>query len=195
MKLRAAVLSIVVLTLSAGEARAQWDVPSFLAPRPQADAGIYISDLGDFGIEGIWRRTGNLNLGLRVGYIDTYRDGLITVGAETWGLLAPADQSLPVDVTWTAGLGATFNGGTSLAVPLGLSIGRTLDLGTRDIQVYGHPRIELLFHSDGRNGDDDADLDAVLDIGADIELSARWTLRVGASLGGPEALGIGLASH
>ncbi|NIQ59156.1 MAG: hypothetical protein GWN02_30820, partial [Gemmatimonadetes bacterium] len=174
-------MRIAVLTLAglgiAGGARAQaFDVPSFMPPRPGDDIGAYISTLGDFGIQGIWRQQGSLNLGLRLGFIDYDFDDAITVGAETWGGIVRAGPEFPLDVTWTLGLGAGFNGGTTLfEVPLGLSMGRMLDAGTLPIQLYGHPRIALVhFSSDVV---DDTDLEFLFDLGADFHISPDWKLR------------------
>jgi hypothetical protein len=180
----------------AGSAGAQaFDVPSFLPPRPGDDIGVYLSTIGDFGIEGIWRQQGNLNLGLRLGYVDydsPVRDGAVTVGAESWGLIKAADYSFPLDVSWTAGLGAGFNGGTLLEVPVGLSLGRTFDGGSIPIQLYGHPRIALFVFSN--DAGDDTDLEFLFDLGADFMFSPSWKLRVGASLGSyDDVIGVGLA--
>lgn len=187
-------IAVILLSLvMASEARAQYDTPSFLPPRPGDDIGIYLSDIegADFGLQGIWRQGGNLNLGLRLGYIDFRRDdGAIVVGAESWGLLARADNQLPVDVAWTLGVGATFNDHTVLEVPLGLTIGRVLQLDALTLQPYAHPRIALFIAPDSN---DEVDLEALFDLGVDAVVSDSWKLRVGATLGGRDAVGIGLA--
>lgn len=172
--------------------QAQFDTPSFLPPRPGDDVGVYLSDVGnaDWAIQGIWRQGGNMNLGLRVGYIDIGEDGAVVVGAETWDLLIAAGNELPVDVSWTLGAGAAFNGGTLLEVPAGITIGRVLELDPMTIQVYAHPRIALFIEPDA---EDELSIDGLFDIGADAVLNENLKLRLGATLGVIDAVGIGLA--
>ena len=186
--------AVAALSVAAGARAQAWDVPAFLPPQPGEDIGIYLTTQGDFGIEGIWRQQGNLNLGLRIGYVDFDNDGAIIVGAETWGGLVRAGAEFPLDVTWTAGVGAGFNGGTLFEIPVGLSIGRTFMLSTVPVQVYGHPRLAVAVFS--RNDDTETDLEGLFDLGADIRLSDDWKLRLGVTFGGindDEAGGIGLA--
>lgn len=192
MKIR--LLAMVLLAFSiASSARAQvaWDAPSFMPPRPGDDIGVYLSDLGDFGIQGIWRQGGNLNLGVRLGYIDTAFDGIITVGVETWDLLAVAGDALPVDVAWTLGAGAAFNGGTALGVPLGLTFGLPVDFDPLRLQFYAHPRLGLFVHSVADNTN--LELEGLFDLGVDALLNENLKLRLGATFGHQDALGIGLA--
>lgn len=178
--------------LVASEARAQYDTPSFLPPRPGDDIGIYLSDVegADFSLQGIWRQGGNLNLGVRLGYLDRSNDGAIVVAAESWGLVARAGNQLPVDLAWTLGVGAAFDDNTVLEVPLGLTIGRVLQLDGLTLQPYGHPRIALFIAPDSG---DEVDLRALFDLGVDAVVSDSWKLRVGATLGAIDAAGIGLA--
>lgn len=186
---------ILAVLLSAGGARAQvWDSPSFMGPDPGSDIGVYVldGDFSDLGIQGIWRQDApDFRLGLRVGYLDT-PDGVLLVGGETWGDIVLEGASFPLDLAWTAGVGAFFNGGTGISVPLGISIGHTFG-GSVPIQLYGHPRLGLRFHS--VNDNLNADLEGQFDIGADFSLGDSWKLRVGASLGDFEALGFGIAWH
>lgn len=192
---RAALLAMAgVGLLGAGQLQAQaWDVPSFLPPRPGDDIGIYISDVGDFGLQGIWRQQGNLNLGLRIGYIDVGRDGAVVAAAESWGLFMTADQELPVDVAWTLGAGAAFNGGTFLEIPVGLTIGRVIQADALTLQVYAHPRVALVFEPDAPEGREETDLEGLFDLGVDAVLNENLKLRLGATLGGTDAVGVGVA--
>jgi hypothetical protein len=192
MKIRLLVISLAFLAIAA-PARAQvpYDAPSFMPPRPGDDIGVYLSDIGDFGIQGIWRQSGNLNLGLRLGYIDGGGDGAITVGAETWDLLFAAGDPLPVDVAWTLGVGAAINGGTTLEVPVGLTFGLPVDLDQLQLQVYAHPRLGLFVHA--VNDDTELDLEGLFDLGVDAALNEDWKLRLGATFGVWDAIGIGMA--
>lgn len=194
MLIRAAAVVLASLIL-ASDARAQIDTPSFLPPRPGDNIGVYLTDVGgaDFALQGIWRQGGNLNLGLRVGYIEIPGAGAIVVGAESWGLLAAAGPRFPVDVAWTLGAGAAFNGGTLLEVPAGLSIGRVFDVEPITLQVYAHPRLALFVEPDAANADDELDVGVLFDIGADAAVNENLTVRLGITSGKIDAVGIGLA--
>ena len=187
----------VVLTIFAapGAVDAQrWNTPSFLGPVPVGDLGVYVvdGDFGDMGIHGIWRQTGAVNLGIRLGFLDT-PDEAIQFGVETWGPVAVADEEFPLDVAWTVGAGATLNGINIVSVPAGLTIGRTFDVGTITMQVYGHPRLVLLAFEQPVTDELELDLDGQFDLGADLYLSETVTFRVAAGLGDADAIGIGIA--
>lgn len=191
--MRARALALVVIALAAGsEASAQWSSPSFMPPRPGDDIGIYLSSVENFGVQAIWRQHGNLNLGVRVGWIDSPDRGGVVTAAETWGLLFRADQGLPVDVAWTLGAGAVFEEGTSLEIPVGLTAGRTFALSPFTLQFYAHPRLALIVHA-GRDGGDETELGTLFDAGAEVLTTGGLKLRVAATLGTFDALGVGLA--
>lgn len=193
MRLRVILITAAALAVGA-DARGQalWDTPSFLPPRPGDDIGVYLTDGDntDFGIQGIWRQQGNLNLGLRLGFVDAF-DDLIIVGGETWNTLATAGPEFPMDVAWTLGVGAAFGEGVNFSVPLGLTVGHTFVTAPFTFQLYGHPRLALVVVS--RDNYDDTDLEGLLDIGADFHLGPDWKLRLGFTVGGYDALGIGMA--
>jgi hypothetical protein len=197
MNLRAlalAGLALAGLTLcSATDARAQWSAPAFLPPHPGDDIGIYVSSVGNFGIQGIWRQHGNLNLGVRGGYIDSDTHGGVVVAAESWGLLFRAGQGLPVDAAWTVGAGAVFNSGTWLEVPVGLSIGWTVPLAGLAVQFYGHPRLALVVIAGDDEVEDATEAAGLFDLGADVATTGGLKLRLSTTLGRFEALGLGVA--
>ncbi len=171
---------------------AQWDAPSFLAPRPGEDLGVYLSTQGDFAVEGIWRQRGSLNLGVRLGYVDS-ANGRVLVGGETWGPLLSAGPSFPLDASWTFGVGALIGDVSDLDIPVGLTVGRTFAADPMTIQVYGHPRVAVVVNGDPGPGQDDVELQGRFDIGADALLNRTLKLRVGVTFGQSDALGVGLA--
>lgn len=194
MKLRVVLLTLGALAM-AGEAKAQswWDTPSFMPPRPGEDIGVYLTD-GDgtnIGIQGIWRQRGNLNLGLRLGFVDTDGDGLVLVGVETWDRIISTGPDFPVDINWTLGGGAAFADGVRLSIPLGLSVGRTFVTTPLTFQVYGHPRVALEVVS--FNDQTDTDLEMLFDLGGEAHLGRDWKVRLGVTLGGYDAWGLGFA--
>lgn len=193
MRAKTLLITTAALAVAAGAQAQVWDAPSFMPPRPGDDIGIYLTepDLADFVVQGIWRQRGNLNLGVRVGFADQGADGAFQAGAETWGALTSAGPDFPVDVTWTLGAGATFGNATVLSIPLGLSIGRTVAMEPLTLQFYAHPRLALI--ATAVDNDTRTDFDGLFDIGADLHLNPAWKVRVGVTLGGVDALGVGLA--
>ncbi|HUE77272.1 MAG TPA: hypothetical protein VMM83_04965 [Longimicrobiales bacterium] len=192
MRVKTLLITTAALAVTTGAQAQVWDAPSFMPPRPGEDIGIYISepDGADLVVQGIWRQHGNLNLGVRVGFADQGADGAFQAAAETWGEIMSVGPDFPVDVSWTLGAGATFGDVTLLSVPLGLSIGRTLRTPL-PIQVYGHPRLALIVAS--VNNNTATDLDGLFDLGADLHLTSDWKARLGVTLGGVDAYGLGVA--
>lgn len=189
------LLMTSVAGASAQEAPILWNSPTFMAPHPGSDLGVYLVDTdgADLGFHGVWRTDGNMNLGLRAGYLDTPGDGVLLFGAETWGDIAVQDADFPLDLAWTAGAGASVNGSTIVGIPVGVSFGRTIDLeDSISFQLYGHPRIGLAIFENAAD-DLELDLEGQFDLGADFYLSQDVTLRIGVTLGDFDALGIGVA--
>ena len=194
--MRARTIFGVAMALAVGTgAEAQvWDAPSFLPPRPGEDIGVYLTqpDGADFGIQGIWRQRGNLNLGVRAGFVDFGTGSSFLAAGETWGGILDASADFPVDVTWTLGAGAAFgDGATILSVPAGISVGRALVLSPLTFQAYVHPRLALVASSVGDNTH--TDLEGFFDVGADLHLNEDWKVRLGVTLGGTDSFGLGLA--
>lgn len=197
---RTLIGAVIALLGLASAASAQdvpilWDTPSFMGPNPGSDLGFYVIDVedSDIGFQGIWRTDGSMNLGLRAGWLDTPGDGVLVLGAETWGGLVEDNPDFPLDVSWTAGAGAWLNGTTVFAVPVGVSIGKTVDLDdSMALQIYGHPRIGLVLFEDV-NDDLEADLEGQFDLGADLYVSPSVALKLGISLGNADAIGFGLS--
>ncbi len=172
-----------------------WDAPMFLPPHPGEDLGVYVTKPNhrDWGLEGIWRQQGNLNLGVRAGISGISGETSWLVGAEAYGdLLRP--PSSPVDVDWVLGAGATFQGDFSwLRIPFGVSIGRTLVSESMTITPYVLPRIVLDVRS--ASNTTDTELNFAADIGADFTFTPGWKLRAAATLGPSEvnSFGVGIA--
>lgn len=188
-----AAAALTLMGASGATAQVFWDAPSFMPPRPGEDIGVYLTD-GDgtnFGVQGIWRQRGNLNLGVRGGFIDAETGSLFGVGAETWGGIVSAGPEFPVDANWTLGAGAVFGDGTLLTIPAGVTVGRTFVTTPLTFQVYGHPRVALAIGSN--NDNTETELEGLLDLGGDIHLGPDWKIRLGVTIGGYDALGIGAA--
>lgn len=203
---RSLFLGIVCLPLLATGARAQtWDAPTFFSPKPMDDIGLYYfrSSFGNSnvnGLKGIWRQSGNLNLGVQAGVGDISDAGqTILLGGEFYQPLKGLSSSTGLVMSWNLGAGATFGKNyIDFSVPLGVSLG--LNLGNRSgtgILPYVHPRVSLDVASydepvSGKNVTD-TDVGFAVDIGADLNLGEKLIIRAGYSLGDRDAFGIGVA--
>ena len=174
----------------APSAEGQVFTPSYMAPRPAADVGVYLSDgPGSFAVEGIWRmRQGSFDLGLRGGIADT-NDLSILLGGELRNRIA---VDAPLDLAVTGAVQGLINtdGRSGVGFGGGLTIGHTFDGGDIAITPYLHPRIALV----SGFGDDDLDLELLADFGLDVRLTPSLDLRFGFGFGDYTAdWGVGFA--
>lgn len=170
-----------------------WDAPIFLPPRPGDDIGLYLVDPsgGDWALAGIWRQSGNLDLGVRVGIADHDDGTAVLFGAEFYGPILRSGREFPLDVAWILGAGAMLNDGTFLRIPAGVSVGRAFSSGGLVFLPYAVPRVALDIAAD--DGDSETDFSFTVDIGVDLEIDRSLLLRFGVALGDHDALGVGLA--
>jgi hypothetical protein len=192
----AGLLLLAVAAPAAGQA---WDTPSFLAPRPADDLGVFgfLPEGSDWGFGALWRQSGNVNLGVRAAVAGRSDARVYLLGAE---LSAPlpilaATPGAPLAVAWTAGLGASLNGVTMLTVPVGISAGATFRLGAADVTPYVHPRLAFDLRSYTVAGEEttDTEFSVPVDIGAEAGLGETLVLRVGYTIATANAIGVGIA--
>lgn len=182
--------------LLAGTAQAQVFSPPFMSPTPASDFGVYISDVGDLAVEGIWRRISRGgDIGLRAGYADR-GDGALMVGIELRNPVALAGA--PIGLAFTAGGQGIIGEDPLIGGQVGFTAGQALPAGTFTVTPYIHPRLAV--HASPRDDndavedDDEIELDVLADIGADVQFASGVSLRIDFNLSGPEAAwGLGLA--
>lgn len=177
-------VAAAALFVSAQAAGAQVFTPSYQSPVVMNDLGVYLSDSpGDLALEGIWRSG---PVGLRLGYVDTEPEGLVSLGGE---LRVPL--SAPIDVAFTAGAQGLIGEADALGLQAGLSIGQRFVNPGVALTPYIHPRIAVI---DGFAEDDDFETELLAELGLDAEFSQNLILRlsVGLSDESPD-VGVGLA--
>jgi hypothetical protein len=194
---RFAAGAALVAALFAMDAQAQVFTTPFMSPTPGSDVGVYISDLGDLAIEGIWRRPsrGGSDLGIRAGYADI-GDGALLLGLE---LRNPVVLSgAPIGLAFTAGAqGMIGEDIAGIGGQLGFSAGQAIDAGGFTVTPYIHPRLavtaDIADNDEVDGGEDDVQLDVLADIGADFSFVSGVTLRIDFNLAEGANWGIGLA--
>jgi hypothetical protein len=195
--IRIAAALALTAALSAGTARAQVYTPPFMSPTPTSDFGVYVSDLGDVAIEGIWRRLSRGgDIGLRAGYADT-NEGALMLGIELRNPVILAGA--PIGLAFTAGAQGLIGDNPRVGGQVGFVAGQPLPAGTFTVTPYIHPRLAIVASpgGDDDNGlaedDDDVDLDVRADIGADFDFASNVSLRFGINLAEGASWGLGLA--
>lgn len=188
-----------------------WDAPLFFSPRPMDDIGLYYVRFNDdffdqthSGFKGIWRQSGNINLGVHAGYIAIEGgDDAYLLGAELSKSLSSLAGTTGLAFAWQLGAGATLaDGFVDLRVPLGVSVGLNLGSGSTTILPYAHPRVSYdLVAFDNAAGEEEtfSDVGFAVDLGVDVGLGERFVLKAAYTIGGEndvgkrDAFGIGAA--
>jgi hypothetical protein len=200
MRARASAVLLAFLCTASRVSAQQipWDAPSYFSPGAYDEIGLYISRVGSeaTGLSGIWRQSGNLNLGVRAGVGDLDKAGeSVLVGAEFYGGLT---SLLPAGVlgSWILGAGAVFSDSYTLfSIPVGAAVGLRLGTNTLQIVPYLHPRISLDIEAVDLDGNEQTRTNSrlELDIGADIGIGQSLVFRLGGSVLERDAVGVGLA--
>lgn len=178
--------------LLADGATAQILTPSFQAPTPGRDVGLYLSTVRDdlTGIEAIYR-TGaaptGFELGIRGGVVIGDGGTALTVGAEYRNPLAIA--AAPLRFAATAGAQALLGGTQGVGISGGATLGINLASGGLRFEPYVHPRLAFA------SGEGDTDLNLLVDLGVDLAATPQLAIRFAAGFGNENAsdFGVGVA--
>ena len=201
----ASLAGALMLAGAVAPADAQTTYPSFQQPRVVSREFNFAVADGD-GITPFifqWREgtTTLSQLSLDVGLSEPEAEGAdvyFILGGQYARSLAQARADMPLDVLLTAGAFTQFgNDQLLLSVPVGASVGHRFRLqGTAmSITPYVHPRLALHYLSiDTPAGDaSDTDLDISFDVGGSLEFSSQLALRLSATFGDTDVLGLSLA--
>ncbi len=192
---RSLALFVLVSALAASQAAAQaTGMPSFNAPYrafTRSEIGLTLSfpNGGATGFEGVYRMSsGKFDIGFRGGILDASGPGttVLLVGVEARQRVLSHTTDFPLDGALVLGVGGGFGSGNStLFVPVGLSLGRRIDLqgSTVSIVPYVQPT-GLLVAGSG------TDFFFALGLGADFRLSPRFDARISAGLGDLEGVSL-----
>ncbi len=117
-------------------------------------------------------------------------DGAIILGGSFHYQLMRANSELPFDMVFGAGLGLTAGDDYNVfRIPVGVAIGHRFPLeGKYAITPYVHPRFSIDRVSAGPANDTDTNID--IDIGGMFELNERMQIRMAATLGNGDAVGV-----
>jgi hypothetical protein len=188
------VITLAAVAAAPLSGQIAWDSPPLIGPASPLGFAAFLTSLspGD-GIGGLatWRHeTGSLELGYRVAVVEgADSDFALGGGVDISGVLSAGIEEADIQVLWWSGLGAGVGEDVLVSIPVGLVAGWT---GSGDDVVFspyvgGHVALDFT-NIEG----DEISFDALLDLGLDLFLVSGWVIRFGASLGGREALALGL---
>lgn len=194
MSLGVAVAALVV----SAPALAQTTGPSFNAPyraftSHEFGGTLAFPDGGGTQVEAQYRfgkRTFDIGMRGGVFFPGGGADEVFVVGIEARNRVITHSVSFPLDGAIVFGGGALFDGSTFWNFPVGLSLGRRLNLEGSEVSIvpYVQPT-GFLTHTTAGAGSTDFDIG--VGIGADFRLSALFDARVSIGLGnGPEGVAI-----
>lgn len=194
MRPEVAWLIAVALLCGATSVTAQsTGVPAFDAPRRaftrhEFGGTLSLPNQFDFGIEAQYRfGYRNFDIGFRGGFLESgaalrrFADTRITAGVSARQRVITHSVDFPLDGAIVFGLGGQFvSDFTTLFVPVGLSLGRRLEIENSQVSIvpYGQP---TLFLTTGSN--QNTELRFSLGLGGDFRLSRVFDLRVSIAVG------------
>lgn len=186
---RTTLAALAAALLTAAPAAAQVFTPPFMSPIPRNDFGVYVSDLGNIAIEGLWQRhaRGGSGMGLRAGYTD-WGEGSLLLGLQVVNPVQLAGA--PIGLAFTASGQAVVGGVNGGGGQVGFTAGGTIPSTELGITPYIHPRLAVVSWP-GR--DDSLGLRVLADFGVDLDFRSGMALRVGANLGDGASIGVGVA--
>lgn len=182
---RSAVLGAWMVVLASSPASAQATrTPGFLAParafqRYEVGASGSLVAFENAALEGMARiGVGPLDLGVRGGVVDrgAIPGSTAVLGVEARARLVHHSKAVPVDAAIVAGVGtAAFD---ALFVPVGLSVGRRVDLSRASVVLYAQPTAALLQGADDVDGN--RTVQVGLGVGADCRIGDALDVRASA---------------
>ena len=185
-------LGLAVAPLSA---QVVFDGPPLIGPAAPNGLAIYLAnpEPGDgLGALATWRHSrGSVDVGYRASVGQGADDDLaLGGGLDLSGVLTRGLEDTDIDVLWWTGVGMGIGDDVIVSLPLGIVAGWTGEGDDVVFSPYLGSHVALDFtSSDG----DEVALDVSLDVGMDLELTSGWVVRFGLSLGGRDALALGVS--
>lgn len=185
--------NVVLLAVLGGAISAQASAqvtanPSFNAPyRAFSDReyGISVSFPGgaDASFEGVYRLAqGNFDIGFRAGVVldvSPANHDLFVFGTEFRQRVITHTEDFPADGAVIFGVGARLGNTNQLILPLGLSLGRRLDVEDSDVSIVPFLQPTAFVMA----GDGNDDFGFAVGFGADFQLTRTFDFRLSAGLG------------
>ncbi|GBD31470.1 hypothetical protein HRbin33_00422 [bacterium HR33] len=183
------LVALIPLAEAAGQATGQ---PSFNAPyrafnRFEFGGSLSFPDY-DQGpaLEGMYRfASREFDVGLRGGILfrDAPAEEAFLAGVEARYRVITHSVSFPLDGALIFGGGLAIDGASQFFFPVGLSLGRRLNVENSDVSIVPYAQPTLVIWNRGVAGQRDTELEFSLGIGGDFRLSQAFDLRVSLGFG------------
>lgn len=197
MHRKLALLAALMATPAAFAAAQTVGTPVYMAPYrafTTSEFGATFSDPGHgWALEGAYRYgSGRFDIGLRGGFLSVDAAGdddlYLLAGADLRFRAIEHNEEFPLDGAVTVGVGGAFGDNSVGYIPVGLSLGRRVELeGGVSLVPYLQPIIGIAF------GSGESDGIFAVGLGVDFRLSDRFDLRITGGIGDIEGIGIGFA--
>lgn len=196
--MRKLLLTGLLPVILAGTVTAQTiGTPVYMAPYrafTSHELGAAFSDPGaGWALEGAYRLgIEKFDIGFRAGFWDwnsgDSSDGRFLAGTDVRFRVLDHTEQFPLDGALTAGVGGFFGDVSRVYIPVGLSLGRRIELeGGTSFVPYLQP---VLAPSFGQGGDE---LLVAVGLGVDFKISRQFDLRVSGGIGDIEGIAIGFS--
>ena len=195
--------SCALVFLVAGVARAQvpWETPQLTAPHAPRGVSLlatsYAAAPGDGWGVIVAVRTGAApsGIGFRIaGGRGRGGENAIGGGIEAARWIVRSSPAFPLDIIALTGIGGSYGHSTQIALPIGMSAGRSLG----DDVFWFNPYVSTRAVIEGRLGgsapEDELDLQIATEIGANLSFDRdrNFVMRLAAAMGDRSALTIGV---
>jgi len=193
--MRAALVAAMIALPGLASAQAT-GMPSFNAPYrafSNSEMGLLIEFPGGSGtaFEGAYRyASGSFDIGLRGGLFAPGQgsNAVLLAGVEGRERVLTHSADFPLDGALILGIGGQFvSGASALIVPVGLSLGRRLDVQNSAVSIvpYVQPTAFLVAGNGG------SDVQFALGLGGDFRLSRRFDARLSVGFGDIDGVSFG----
>jgi hypothetical protein len=187
MRRLAGLVSGLLLFGASGAAAQATGTPTFNAPYrafTRSEIGLLVSfpDPGGTAFEGAYRASsGKFDIGFKGGFWDPCGPCKMELlaGVEARERVLSHTQDFPLDGALVFGVGGNFVSGASvLIVPVGLSLGRRIDMQGSQVSIIPYVQPTAFLTADGGTN-----MNFTLGLGADFRLSRSFDARISAGLG------------
>jgi hypothetical protein len=197
--MRISILGAACILLAASQSmpassQVVWDAPALMRPGAPSGFSVFLLEAhpsDELGVLASWRRSSApVGVGLRGGLAEDFSGDLAGLfGVDISGSLATLEGAGDPGVLWWTGAGLGVGDEVVVSFPLGIVIGwqATEESITFMPYVGGHASMDII-----SGPGDDLDIDASVDVGLDMGFGSGFMLRFGASVGGRDALGVGV---
>lgn len=157
-----------------------------------SEFGVLLSfpDGGGTAFEGAYRfASGRFDIGFKGGIFSPGGGGnaALLIGVEGRERVVSHNEDFPLDGALIIGAGASLvSGNSNLIIPVGLSLGRRLDVQDSPVSIVPYVQPTAFFVA-GNGGHVDFDLG----LGADFRLTRRFDARISAGIGDIEGISLG----